>query len=295
MERTYRIRVAAELSGVSEGLIRAWERRYGVLKPRRTASGYRSYTSADIEVLKQLKRLTEEGVAIAEAVKLLPQIRREVKEGREHPKPPKPGQLAKWRSDVLHAAESLDQQRIEQILEEAMARLRPVSFFDDLVMPLLREVGDRWHAGTLSVAQEHLVTQTARQCLLALIHRAPHQARHHVVCACFPKEDHELGLLGVALKFRHAGWRVTFLGARTPAEYVGQVVKAIHPDLVALSCVADEGTGPFEATLRAIVVTLPHSSRVVVGGAASLKYHSVAASLGVQTVTDDHEWNELLA
>ena len=55
MERTYRIHIASEMTGVSEGLIRAWERRYGVLKPRRTPSGYRAYTQGDIEVLKRLR------------------------------------------------------------------------------------------------------------------------------------------------------------------------------------------------------------------------------------------------
>ena len=113
MERTYRIHIASEMTGVSEGLIRAWERRYGVLKPRRTASGYRAYTNSDIEVLRRLKKLTQEGVAIAEAVRLLPMIKKEAKEhveAMEAPrKAPQAEQAARWRQDVLHAAERLDQ------------------------------------------------------------------------------------------------------------------------------------------------------------------------------------------
>ncbi|HEY0882815.1 MAG TPA: MerR family transcriptional regulator, partial [Archangium sp.] len=196
MERTYRIHMAAEMTGVSEGLIRAWERRYGVLKPRRTPSGYRAYTQADIEVLKRLKKLTEEGVAIAEAVRLLPRIRREAKEhveGLDAPrKAPQEEQFAKWRQEVIVAAERLDQQAIETVLDEAMGSMPPVAFFEEVIFPLQREVGDRWHDGRLTVAEEHLVTQAARQRVLTLLHQAPRRAKRHVVCACFPTEDHEL-------------------------------------------------------------------------------------------------------
>ncbi len=299
MERTYRIHIASEMSGVSEGLIRAWERRYGVLKPRRTASGYRAYTEADIEVLRRLKQLTAEGVSIAEAVKLLPQIRREVKEeveGREgQVKAPQAEQVQQWRADVLAAASRLDQQAVEQALDEAMASLPPVPFFEEVLTPLQLELGERWHQGTVTVAEEHLVTQAARQRVLTLLHQAPRRARRHVVCACFPLEDHELGLMGVALRFRHAGWRVTFLGARTPAEHLGRVVGALSPDLVALSAVADDGEAVYRATLAGLLSAMPSGTRVAVGGAATARHQAQAKALGAITVATTTEWEALLA
>jgi DNA-binding transcriptional MerR regulator/methylmalonyl-CoA mutase cobalamin-binding subunit len=299
MERTYRIHMAAEMSGVSEGLIRAWERRYGVLKPRRTASGYRNYTEADIEVLRRLKKLTEEGVAIAEAVRLLPQLRREAKEfveAREGPrKAPQAEQVARWRQEVLVAAERLDQQTVEAILDEAMASLPPVAFFEELLVPLQREVGERWHSGSLTVAEEHLVTQAARQRVLTLLHQAPRRARRHVVCACLPLEDHELGLMGAALRFRHAGWRVTFLGARTPAEHLGRVVRAVQPDLVALSAVGTDEREPLGKTLAAIAERLPKGTRVVVGGPAASAHPEAVRGLEGFEIVDDDGWDALLA
>jgi DNA-binding transcriptional MerR regulator len=299
MERTYRIHIASEMSGVSEGLIRAWERRYGVLKPRRTASGYRAYTEADIEVLRRLKQLTAEGVSIAEAVKLLPQIRREVKqdvEGREGVvRAPQAEQVVSWRRDVLEAAARLDQQAVELVLDEAMASLPPVPFFEEVLVPLQQELGERWHQGTVTVAEEHLVTQAARQRVLTLIHQAPRRARRHVVCACFPLEDHELGLMGVALRFRHAGWRVTFLGARTPAEHLGRVVSALAPDLVAISAVSDDGEATFRTTLEALLRALPTGARVAVGGPAASRYQAQVRALGAVTVSSPTEWEALLA
>lgn len=297
MERTYRIHMAAEMTGVSEGLIRAWERRYGVLKPRRTPSGYRAYTQSDIEVLRRLKKLTEEGVAIADAVRMLPQIKRAAKEHVEAMdaprKPPQQDQFEKWRQEVLRAAERLDQQAIEAVLDDAMTCMPPVAFFDEVILPLQREVGDRWHAGDLTVAEEHLVTQAARQRVLTLLHQAPRRARRHVVLACFPTEDHELGLMGVALKFRHAGWRVTFLGARTPPEHLARVVKGVQPDVVALSAVSVD-VETLRLALEQVMAALPLQTRVVLGGAAALAARDLVASSRASVIDTPDEWSGLL-
>lgn len=296
MDRTYRINVAAEMSGVSEGLIRAWERRYGVLKPKRTPSGYRAYTESDIAVLKRLKQLTEEGVSIAEAVKLLPSIKRDVREQSERglPRPAAPGQAQKWRNEILIAADRLDQQAIEAVLDEAMASLPPLSFWDEVLAPLQREVGERWHSGAMTVAEEHLVTQAARQRIVSLLHQAPRRSKRHAVCACFPKEDHELGLMGAALRFRHAGWRVTFLGARTPVENLARVVRVVQPHVVALSCVNDDGATAFRHTLTELMLERG-TATFVVGGRGAEANRSIVEALGARLLTTSDEWDALLA
>ncbi len=297
MERTFRIHIAAEMSGVSEGLIRAWERRYGVLKPRRTSSGYRSYTAQDIGILKRLKQLTEEGVAIAEAVKLLPQIRREVKDVGELPAPelkvPRPRQLAEWKTQVLDAAMHGDQAQVEALLDEGLAAMPPWEFFEQLLAPLLVEVGERWLAGTLSVAEEHLVTGPARHRLVALLQQAPRRARAHVLCACFPDEQHEVGLLGAALRFRHAGWRVTWLGQRTPTDQLARVAHTSRVDLVAVSAVVDEGPDAFRAHLAALQRALPAGLAVLVGGRAALQYEALVLEAGYRVARPGDDWAAL--
>ncbi len=271
--------MAAEMSGVKEGLIRAWERRYGVLKPPRSPGGYRTYTMADIEILKRLKRLTEEGIAIADAVKMLPAIKREARddEAQSAPKLPQEEQLALWRDEVLVAGKRLDQQRIEAVLDAAVERLPPLVFFTGFVVPLLREVGDRWHSGTLTVAEEHLISQPVRQRLIALLSTAPRRAKHHVVCACLENEQHEIGLIGAALRFRHQGYRVTFLGARTPVDQLLRVVNAVKPELVALSIVDGEG---LEAQLNALAAGLPNGTKVLTGGPGAWPHYKTIKRLG---------------
>lgn len=298
MNRTYRIHIASEMTGVSEALIRAWERRYGVLKPRRSPSGYRAYTQSDIEVLKRLKKLTLEGVSIADAVRMLPRIKKEAKEhvgAMTSPrKAPQQGQVERWYADALAAAERLDQQAVEAVLDDAMASLPPVAFFEEIVVPLEREVGERWHSGRFTVAEEHLVTQAARERVMTLLHQAPRRARRHVVCACFPTEDHELGILGTALKFRHAGWRVTFLGARTPLEHLIRAVRGAAPDLVALSTATETEEG-LTGTLSKLMAMLPPQAMVVVGGAAAERFKTVVTAHGARVVQSPDEWEALLA
>jgi len=193
------------------------------------------------------------------------------------------------------AAERLDQQSVEAVLDEAMASMPPVAFWDEVLAPLQREVGERWHRGTLTIAEEHLVTQAARQRVITLLHQAPRRSKHHVVCACFPRDDHELGLMGAALRFRHAWWRVTFLGARTPPEHLARVVRVVLPQVVALSCLNDEGEAAFRATLEAMMQERREGVRYVVGGRGAEVHRAVVEASGATLVASAAEWEALLA
>ncbi|HYO58143.1 MerR family transcriptional regulator [Archangium sp.] len=296
-ERTYRIHVAAELSGVRVELIRAWERRYGVLSPRRTPSGYRVYTDRDVALLRRLKLLTEEGVSISEAATMLPQLLEELDAARSaSPPPPEPSStsLTAWRDEVLAAAAELDQRRVSAVLDEVLAALSPLKACEEVLMPLQCEVGERWHAGEFSVGQEHLVTQEVRARLISLLHVARDKGRRRVVLACFPDELHEIGLLGVALRMRHAGMSVTLLGQRTPTGEVGRVTRELKADLVGLSAVTDHGALDFEDTLSRIVAGVPKGTPVWVGGAAARLHHEMCERLGVDVFESGKDWPRLL-
>lgn len=296
-ERTYRIHVAAELSGVRVELIRAWERRYGVLAPKRTPSGYRVYTDRDVALLRRLKQLTEEGVSISEAAGMLPQLLEELEAVPPAPAPaqePNPASLVSWREEIVVAAEALDQRRVSEVLDEVLGALTPLRAYEEVLVPLQREVGERWHAAMFSVAQEHLVTQEVRARLISLLHAAPMKGRRRAVLACFPEEQHELGLLGTALRLRHAGVMVTLLGQRTPAEEVGRVARDLKAELVGLSAVMDPGVREFEATLSRIVGATPKGTAVWVGGPAALFHRELCERLGVRVFESGDDWVKLL-
>ncbi|WP_164008452.1 MerR family transcriptional regulator [Pyxidicoccus trucidator] len=294
-ERTYRIHIAAELSGVRVELIRAWERRYGVLNPERTPAGYRVYTDRDVALLKRLKKLTDEGVAISEAAKLLPQLLAELD---AEPLPPAVGSgrgenLVAWQEAALSAARVYDQARVSAVVDEVLSALPPLRAFDEVLAPLQREVGERWHAGRLTVSQEHLVTQVVRARLVSLLHAAPMGGARHAVLACFPDEEHELGLLGVALRLRHSGTRVTLLGQRMPAVDLGLAVAELRPDFVGLSVVNDRGAEAFQDTLSQVVKALPRGVPLWVGGPAAQAHLEVCVRLGVRVFSDEDDWLKL--
>ncbi|MCE9672197.1 MerR family transcriptional regulator [Myxococcus stipitatus] len=296
-QRTYRIHVAAELSGVRVELIRAWERRYGVLQPLRTPAGYRVYTERDVALLKRLKKLTDEGVAISEAAKLLPQLLDELETAPAAAEPVMGhgAALASWRDAVLLAAEAHDQGGVSAVLDEVLSALPPLKAFDGVLAPLQREVGDRWHAGRLSVVQEHLVTQVVRARLVSLLHAAPTGGRRHAVLACFPEEEHEVGLQGVALRMRHAGIKVTLLGQRVPAADLGRAVAELKPDLVGLSAVTDAGGPSFRATLAQLMRVLPRTIPIWVGGAAAEAHADIVRKLGARLAADADDWARRVA
>jgi DNA-binding transcriptional MerR regulator/methylmalonyl-CoA mutase cobalamin-binding subunit len=296
-ERTYRIHVAAELSGVRVELIRAWERRYGVLAPKRTPSGYRVYTDRDVALLRRLKQLTEEGVSISEAAAMLPQLLEEldaVPPALAPAQEPSPASLVAWREEILLAAEGLEQRRVSEVLDEVLGALTPLRAYEEVLVPLQREVGERWHAGAFSVAQEHLVTQEVRARLISMLHAAPTKGRRRAVLACFPDEQHELGLLGTALRLRHAGVMVTLLGQRTPAEEVGRVARDLKAELVGLSAVTDHGAREFEDTLSRIIEAAPKGTAVWVGGPAALVHRKVCEQRGVHVFESGDDWAKLL-
>lgn len=297
-KHAFRIHVVAELVGVSENLLRAWERRYQLVTPARSPSGYRAYSNEDVELLRKVKRLTDDGMAIGDVARQLPQLRAAVaREAAQRPvdapdeRPlapvvPLPVQtLAGWRQAMLASTEKNDQGAIARTLDEASTRLSPVALAEELVAPVLVEVGERWVRGELSVAQEHLVTHAVRSKLLQLFERLPRGDGARVLCATLPGDEHEVGLLMAALRFREAGWQVTFLGANTPVEEIGRMGQALHPVTVALSCTQQVSEAEVLRRVLAVRELLPLNTRVVVGGRGALPHASALSRVDVTVAT----------
>jgi methanogenic corrinoid protein MtbC1 len=166
--------------------------------------------------------------------------------------------------------------------------------YEELIVNVERDIGERAAQGTPGLAQERVVTQIVRARLLGLLRQAPGGSRRHVVCACLPDEEHDVGLLGAALRFRHAGHRVTFLGARTPIDHLLHVVKTLRPQIVALTAVNDQGAAELRKTLHSITRAIPDSTRVIIGGPAAEHHQPTCAKLGITVVAEDADWSKLL-
>lgn len=230
----YRIRAVSELVGVSTATLRAWERRYGVPSPARTASAYRLYSDADVHTIRKMRDLVQHGMAPAEASRQLL---------AESPTVTAPGPAdeqidpyAVARDRIVEATVQFNPDGLQLEVGRALSLGPALTIFDRALGPALQRIGELWHDGTITIAQEHFASQVLLGTLSDLLRLSqPADASRRVALACFAEEDHVLSLYGVALRFASWGFRTVMIGARTPPAAISRVVEALEPDAVALS------------------------------------------------------------
>lgn len=228
----YRISAVSELAGVSTATLRAWERRYGVPAPARTASAYRLYSDADVQLIRRMRELVEGGMAPAEAAR---QVLTDAP-AKEELVTPVIDPYAAALDRVVAATVEFDPDALDLEVSRALALGSAVSIFDRTLGPALRRIGDLWHDGTITIAQEHLASQVITGALGDMLRLAqPADDSRRVALACFAEEDHAVPLYGVALRFASWGFRTVMIGARTPPPAIGRVVDTLGVDVVALS------------------------------------------------------------
>jgi DNA-binding transcriptional MerR regulator len=226
----YRIQTVAEMTGVPAATLRAWERRYGIPAPERSSSAYRLFSDHDVASIRKLKELCDDGMAPAEAARLVVRV----EEASNTPVDGDPFQRAC--ETIMRAIIDFDPEGLEQAVRGAMFLGSASTVYNRVLAPTMRTVGDRWHEGTFSVAQEHMTSEVllgvARDLLRLL---DPPSAAPEALLACFADEEHALPLYGVAYGLVQAGVRPVVLGARTPPSAIRHAVESMQPALVGLS------------------------------------------------------------
>jgi len=281
----YRIGTVADLIGVPRNTLLAWERRFGLLAPDRTDSGYRTYSDADVAKLRRIKELIDQGYKISEAVAL------EGRSSSERQDAGRPGDdaLKVLRDDLRERLLAFDRAGAEAIRR----RLGLFSFqraIDEVYLPLLCDVGDGWHAERVTVAQEHFASAFCREQLSAMLHSlgAGPEGGPLAVCAGIPGELHEMGLMSVAVKLALRGWRVIYLGADLPAEELAVAVRAQGASLVCQSVVYAWPRAELGAYLARLRASIDADVRIVIGGAG-------AEGLEADGVVVAHDLDDALA
>ena len=227
MEGSAQLRIGelARRTGIATELLRAWERRYGLLTPDRTESGYRLYSDDDVHRVRRMRELLATGLSAAEAA------RQAVSE------PPAPAELAPAAAsmELRYALERLDDADAHAAFDRLLADYSANAVLSGVVLPLLRELGTGWERGEISVAQEHFASNLLRGRLLGLARGWDRGAGPRAVLACPPGERHDLGLVIFGLALRELGWRITFLGADTPPDTLDETVRRLQPQALVLA------------------------------------------------------------
>ena len=254
----YTVSQAAALTGIPTTTLRAWERRYGVIAPRRTEGGYRLYDPVQIEMLREMAARVEEGMRPAQAAASLAGFRAP----RPTPAPP-PGAVVT--PDLVAAAASLDPVILRETIDEAFAS----SPFEEVVtgwlFPQLRRLGEAWASGALTIAQEHFASAGVMAALAAAFRDAQAESRGPTVLVGLPAgARHQMGLMAFATCLRRLGPNVLYLGADLPADEWRTAAQAQHPRAAVLGAYS-----PADAEAAGLVVDALAGSSVSVwvGGA----------------------------
>jgi DNA-binding transcriptional MerR regulator/methylmalonyl-CoA mutase cobalamin-binding subunit len=275
------LRTVSRLTGLSADLIRAWEKRYSVVQPKRGPRGARLYTAADVTQLRLLRQVVGAGRAIGdvarlprqdlEALVVVPAAAAPVDEPRRAP----------VATDVVHRAlaalEQFDPVAIDRCLGDALLALGGRDFVAEVAAPLLNEVGERWSDGRLSVADEHLLSGIMRSLLTGLLRARVAVNAPRVLLTAPAGERHEFGLLLVGLLLAEAGLALCYLGGDLPAAEVVAAARRANAAVVGLGLVNGDNQRNAIAEVRRIERELPAQTELWLGGREAA---AVVAHLG---------------
>ena len=256
--------------GVSPELLRAWERRYGLVRPVRSEGGFRLYTAEDGERVARMRSALADGLSAAEAA-------RSALTDTHAPDEP----LADAHRRLREAVASYDEPALHAVVDDALAAFGVETALRGLLLPALHRIGEEWERGELEVAQEHFASTLLRERLLNLARVWGRGGGPRAILACAPGERHDIGLIAFGLLLRSHGARILFLGADTPLESVGRAAAALAPRLVVLSSV-DAGLLEAQApALRRLAKRVP----LALGGPGATE--TLCRRLGVRRLGDD--------
>jgi methanogenic corrinoid protein MtbC1 len=259
---------------VSPELLRAWEVRYGLLCPDRTAGGLRLFSEEDERRVHLMRKYIATGLSASEAARL-------ARSGEESAARGGSASFAQIQTSLAHGIETLDEPMAQSALDELFRAFALPFALSEVILPFLHRLGERWAAAETSIAHEHFASNVIDGRLRALTPGWGNGVGPRAVLACPPGERHEFGLLCFGLALREHGWRITYLGADTPLGEITDALGELLPTIVVLSA-----TSPQRFLDAGVEITdLSERVRVGLGGAGATL--ALAHRMGVELLGGD--------
>jgi len=298
----YVIKIASRLSGLSPYVIRAWEKRYGVVEPERTESNRRLYSNEEVEHLRLLRRLTEQGYPIGSIagmstgeLRLL--LEAEEGSGVSDGKSAGGGATAQkhMREELLRLAKKLDGVGMERMLVEGSVVFSHRALLEEVIIPLVQDVGRGWKDGSIRIAHEHVATAAVRNMLTNLLYEANVSPDARSMVVSTPQgQAHELGALIGANIAVMSGWDVVWLGPDLPADEIAASARDVDAAVVLLSVVYPPDDPRIHTELADLASMLPPDVSIVVGGRSAVGYRDTIEQVGGCLIESmDHLWEYL--
>lgn len=269
------IGTVARRTGLSVHVLRAWERRYGVVKPKRTDGGLRLYTHDDVLRLQLLKKLTDQGHSIGQIAdmtgsELVSLLRDDAIESSIASTQVEPTEAGRYLAATLEAVQSLDGPRVHSTLMRAVVALKSREFMRDVATPLLSRVGEMWSDESICPVHEHILSVNLRRVLAWMIDSVPvEEGAPVLVCTTPAHQRHELGAMLAGIIASEERWRVAYLGPDLPAEDIVLSAKITGASAVAVSVVYVRDKEALRRELKTLRSKLPKSVMLIAGGAGT--------------------------
>jgi DNA-binding transcriptional MerR regulator len=275
-----RIGELSRRSGVSPELLRAWERRYGLLRPERTRGGFRLYTERDEARIRAMQEHLRRGVSAAEAARLA--LATAETEAVEPAVEARAGKADAAAARLRGALDDFDEAAAQGILDTLLAAFSVEAVLRDVVIPYLHELGERYERGEVSIAQEHFASNVLRGRMTALARGWGRGTGPLALLACAPGEQHDLALIVFGLALRSRGWRVMYLGPDAPVATIAGTARTVHPAVVVIAAEMDERLN--DQVVEELAVFARDFNLALAGAAVSPE---IALRVGAQFLRDD--------
>lgn len=296
------IAVVSRRTGLSQLVLRAWERRYGVVTPGRTESGRRRYSDLDVERLSLLGRLTAADHRIGDIANLpLADLRQLVDElpaaavARAVAAVPATGDAATHLEQAMHAVAALDPAALEGVLTRASLILGRTALRQELIQPLLERIGDQWRDGSLRIAHEHMASTIVHAFLAAgNAAQVPEPGSPLLIVTAPVRNRHELGALLAASLGLDLGWEVLYLGVDLPVEEIAAAALQRGARAVFLSLIYPPADLVVATQIEQLRRLVGPGVGLLAGGAAAESYAPSLARIGAVIASTPAEFGAAL-
>ena len=297
-EITFTIAAVERDVGLSKDVLRVWERRYGFPIPQRDAHGERLYPADQVQRLRLIKRLMDQGHRPGRLLAATPEeLELSLSSARNRPGDAGPEDTPGHLAELVDLLCSHNAGAYLLALQQRLARQGLRLFVLDTVAPLGALIGQAWEQGRLQVFEEHLFTELTARTLRQAIAAVPGGSAPRVLLTTLPDEPHAMGLLMVEALLALDGAHCTSLGTQTPIVEIGQAAQAYGVDVVALSFSAAFPQRQAPALLRQLRATLPGSVQLWAGGAGAAALRASEGILALSSLDDAvtalQGWREL--
>ncbi len=298
------ISTVSQRTGLSQHVIRVWEKRYGTIRPGRSGGNQRVYSESDIARLQCLQKLTAQGFSISKVAHLddatLGQmVTAEIDKTSTNISPSQEVRPVAPTNDsvvqALDAVRHMNLGALEDCLERALLKYGQIGLLERVIAPLAEAIGEEWRGGRLQVAHEHLATSTLRTFLGRFVRPfTVHPSAPMLVATTPAGQLHELGAILVAATASGMGWRVIYAGASLPCEEIARIARSQSARVVALSLIHPEDDPLIPQELKRIKRMLEPSTRIIMGGRAASAYANGLSEDGIVLIRTLDELRSML-